>query len=124
MSESVCRTQARDLVPLPLDADDEFIHVGDDVRNAWACTRGKVVEIKMVMDTEGDEAEITYYDKGRKKYYTENPKSLHHCNESTVREMLREFLSEAEEAMRKGYDEVPDDVYAQYAAMLQLRGDL
>jgi hypothetical protein len=44
---------------------------------------------------------------------------VRHYHRPTVREILRDFLAEAEDAMRKGYDGIPDEIYDEYDQRLR-----
>ena len=106
------------LVRLPKDGRGEVIHVGDTVVYVDCDSeRGDVTSIEY-----GSDCVTVVVDHGHAEMEYK-PQELRHYHKPTAVDVLREFLSTflsaAEDAMRKGYDKVPDEIYAKYAAKLR-----
>ena len=101
-------------IELPKDADGEPIHIGDVME--WCNGSFTVHELKLTED-------------GWQTWDSEHGYAVHadecirHHHAPTVEDVLRQFLGECESAQNLGYDEVPQEVLAEYAAKLRLAGD-
>lgn len=99
------------LVRLPVDANGEAINIGDTIREDEDGHTFRVDGFELIR---GEWFAYEYYG-------IRAPASLcHRLPPVTVESVLREFLSDSEDAMRKGYDEVPREVFAEYAKRLRL----
>lgn len=101
------------LVRMPKDADGEYIHIGDVME--W-CDSGETLTV------EGIGRDVLFYIDGENAEWTAARNKRHH-HAPTVEDVLRQFLGECDSAISLGYDEVPHEVFAEYAAKLRLAGD-
>lgn len=102
-------------VELPVDADGVPIRIGDEMDFSEGVRGLTVLGIGTSDAHDGDMGVFVLDDDG---YTWFNARFLHH-HRPTVKEVLRMFLAESEDAMRKGYDEVPDPIYVRYADKLR-----
>lgn len=100
-----------DYTALPLDADGVPIHVEDDMQSLIKpATHGMVYRIELTRD-----GWWIYF-----KSVGMRPENCRHYHKSTVTDMLHQFLDECENAMMRGYSEVPQEVFDNYVKLLQL----
>ena len=103
------------LMRVPKDADGMFVHVGDEMCG-YGCSDGgvycqAVINNRMIL--------VGTNPISAKSWMLWSASGCRHYHKPTVVELLHMFLSESEDAMRKGYDEVPDEIYAEYAEKLR-----
>jgi hypothetical protein len=98
-------------VELPMDANGVPIRIGDEMDFSEGVRGLTVLGIGTSDAHDGDMGVFVLDDDG---YTWFNARFLRH-HRPTVKEVLRMFLAESEDAMRKGYDEVPDPIYVRYA---------
>lgn len=107
---------ARDSIQPPKDVNGEIIHMGDKVQHVSKGEGGEPFLVYgMTRDMESDGRWEVYDIEG----HSYAPVTCRICHEPTIEDVLREFLSAAEDATRKGYSEVPDEVYTEYANKLK-----
>lgn len=117
-----------DMVPLPVDAGGEVIHIGDNVICSACSRHGTVSSMKINTDEEG----IRYYVYLNDSSFPYRPDELHHYHKPTVEDMLREFgdryiqVVETPEPIVGFGNEIigeedPKEVITEYAAKLQLK---
>lgn len=100
-----------DYTALPLDADGVPIHVDDDMQSLIEpATHGMVYRIELTRA-----GWWIYF-----KSVGMRPENCRHYHKSTVTDVLHQFLDECENAMMRGYSEVPQEVFDNYAKHLQL----
>lgn len=105
------------LVRLPKDRDGEVIRIGDTV---WDDSDDPY-EWTVIGIGIGDVAPHFPIRCANEQFETGfKTEQITHRPPVTVKSVLREFLSDSEDAMRKGYDEVPHEVFAEYAKRLRL----
>lgn len=100
---------------LPKDADGEPIHIGDVLQ--WP-EDGDTFEVIGI----GEDGVLFYFDPdtdGETADWTASQNKRHY-HAPTVEDVLHQFLGECDSAVSLGYDEVPHEVFAKYAAMLRL----
>jgi hypothetical protein len=100
---------------LPRDADGKVIHIGDEVDGVHR-EDGTVMGIQYY---EGVGVLIAVRPRNWDTPSWCDPAEYRHHHKPTVRETLRKFLAESEDAMRKGYDEVPEEIYDEYEKRLR-----
>ena len=105
--------KCKSMVELPRDADGELIHVGD-MMDGYNKTI-EVVELRY-----GRSGWVLISRDGNA--YADTHAFTHH-HAPTVEDVLRQFLGECESAANLGYDEVPQEVFDDYATKLRLAGD-
>lgn len=106
--------KCKSMVELPRDADGEPIHVGDKVVEVdEPAVPRTVTSINLV----GDGWWVYINGVGRRS------DKYRHVKQPTVEDVLRQFLGECESAANIGYDEVPQEVFDDYATKLRLAGD-
>lgn len=105
--------KCKSMVELPRDADGELIHVRD-MMDGYNKTI-EVVELRY-----GRSGWVLISRDGNA--YADTHAFTHH-RKPTVESVLRQFLGECESAANLGYDEVPQEVFDDYAAKLRLVGD-
>ena len=103
-------------IALPVDADCEPIHVGDEME----CWDDRSIEPFEVRSLVFDGETWTVCDRLGPQVI---PRYLRHRKQPTVEDVLRQFLGECESARNLGYDDVPQEVFAEYATKLRLAGE-
>lgn len=106
------RDESDGWVRLPVDADGKYIRIGDVME--W-CDSGETLTVV------GIGSDALFYIDGGNAEWTAARNKRHHV--PTVEDVLRQFLGECESAANLGYDEVPQEVFDDYAAKLRLAGD-
>ena len=97
---------------LPLDADGVPIHVGDKLKGVYK-----------TFDVCGISEHYAYHDYGR---HWDDVRECHHVKPRTVEDVLEDFIkayAEWDENLRVDRMELRKDLFAKYAAELQMRGD-
>lgn len=95
---------------LPVDADGKPWHVGDvtsSIHNERLTVRSISPDNLVCTDRYGCSHTIT------------PPSAYRHHHAPTIESVLRMFLAESEDAMRNGYDDVPDEIYAEYVGKIR-----
>ena len=113
-----------DMVPLPVDADGEPIHVGDvmDEQLPFGGYAAPAPVDTMEMSRgAGGYGWMVRLDSESGAFI--NPKLLRHHHAPTVEDVLREFYVYAERGKEHHREDVDDAVLAEYAARLRLAGD-
>jgi hypothetical protein len=113
-------------IELPTDADGLPIHVGDVMCAAYdahgaaipksGCERQKRQTVRGIAYGRDGLDEWGWQDKTG---IWHNGKWWRHYHKPTVKEILRDFISESEDAVRKGYDGIPDEIYEEYDQRLR-----
>lgn len=103
------------LMRVPKDADGMFVHVGDEMCGYGYPNGGVYCQaiINSCMIFVGTDSISP------RSWLLWSASDCHHYRKPTVVELLHMFLSESEDAIRKGYDGVPDEVFAEYAERIR-----
>lgn len=102
---------------LPVDADGIPIRVGEEVCGYDHPNGGVYCHaiVNPCVIAVGDMCDYS----NSKGWALWNTLDVRHYHKPTVESVLRMFLAESEEAARKGYDDVPEEVFAEYATKLR-----
>ena len=103
-------------VELPVDADGEPIHIGDELRDEWHEQNQGEVEWLM-LDHHGW---WLMFKNNCERFYLHEFHEWHHHHAPTVEDMLRDYACRI---LMAGCIDEEDELVDEYAAKLQLRGD-
>lgn len=104
-------------VELPKDADGEYIHVGDELRDAWWHEQNQGEVQRLMLDRDGWWLMLK---NSSERFYVHEFHEWHHCYHKplTVEDVLCELLDKVDDD-RAGQAEI----IAEYAKRLRLTGD-
>ena len=114
-------------IELPKDADGKPIHIGDVLAPPADCDDYVPLQV-MSLTYDGYEKEWFFDGEaggfcGLVGQHMDVAGWTHYRKQPTVEDVLRQFLGECESAQNLGYDEVPQEVFAEYAKRLKLVGE-
>ena len=104
---------ARNYIPLPKDADGEYIHIGDVME--W-CDSGETLTV------EGIGSDVLFYIDGENAEWTAARNKRHH-HEPTVEDVLREFAEKVIDSQIPSVHPTYEEAITEYAAKLRLADD-
>lgn len=106
-------------VELPKDADGEYIHIGDELRDAWHEQKQGEVQ-RLVLDRHGWWLMLK---NNCERFYAHGFHEWHNCHHKppTVEDVLREFALACEDAGNAGPE--VERIAAEYAKRIRLAGD-
>jgi hypothetical protein len=100
-----------DYIRLPVDANGEVIHIGDEM---------VVGDYRYIVDGVGlaDRTDVFFVTDGD-KINGFPAKVCRHYRKPTMKDVLWDFLHAADDAMRRGYEEPPSEVFDEFIAKLK-----
>jgi hypothetical protein len=103
--------EMEDYIKLPKDANGEVIHVGDEM---------VVGDYRYIVDGVGlaDRTDVFFVTDGD-KINGFPAKVCRHYRKPTMKDVLWDFLHAADDAMRRGYDEPPSEVFDEFITKLK-----
>jgi len=102
-----------EMMELPKDADDEYIHIGDVME--W-CDSGETLTV------EGIGSDVLFYIDGENAEWAAARNKRHH-HEPTVEDVLREFAEKVIDSQIPSVHPTYEEAITEYAAKLRLADD-
>lgn len=102
-----------EMVELPKDADDEYIHIGDVME--W-CDSGETLTVESIG------SDVLFYIDGENAEWTAARNKRHH-HEPTVEDVLREFAEKVIDSQIPSVHPTYEEAITEYAAKLRLADD-